>query len=162
MELDDKRTMNLLTKWLLVSRITLYCGAVCGAFFYASAAFAEVRVLIKFDGTDHRLHRLVNLEPVNPALVAEQASQHSMEQNPGKVGVLWMAADGSVLHTNSIDDPRLTHAPHSGAVSPSVVGLSDGAYMVSGPAGSAVLEIRLPANDALALQAQTWQFDLNL
>jgi len=121
---------------------------------------AELRALIKFDSGEHRLHRLVKIES-NPLQTALQAAMNTPALQPGKVIIVWKGADGAVLHSESIEDPRLTHAPLIGddAV-PATIGLSDGAYMVTGPEQSAFLEVRLPANTALALMAQTWQFEL--
>ena len=143
-------------------RSTWQLAMMLAVSIFAGNAQAELRVLIKFDANEHLVHRLVEVEAINPALAVAQSAQNDIAQNPGKVRVHWLAADGSTLYSESIDDPRLTHAPLSVADSShTLVSLSSGAYMVSGPRESAVLEVHLPQNNALALEAQIWQFQLN-
>ena len=150
--------MKMYTK----SGVFSQCAVLFFALFFTVVAQAQLRVLIKFDETEHRIHRQVSLKSSNPELAEHQASQNANDPSPGAVNVLWLSADGTVLHRNAMADPRVTHAPLGGAQSnPTFVGLSDGAYMVSGPEASAILEVRFPENHALGLQAQTWQFPLN-
>lgn len=155
--------MNYLIKKGLSGQLLLMCFVL----LFSGAAQAQLRVLVKFDETEHRIHRLVTVKSNNPEL-AQQLALHADELSAdelraGKVSVLWLSVDGAVLLRSAMEDPRITHAPLSGADSnPTFVSLSEGAYMVSGPKSSAMLEIRLPANSALGLQAQIWQFQLNL
>lgn len=138
------------------------CVLLCFALFYSGVTQAQLRVLIKFDESEHRVHRLVRLKASNPKLAAHKALQNANQPSPGVVTILWLSADGSVLHSSAMADPRVTHAPLLGSHSnPTYITLTDGAYMVSGPQESTGLEVRLPVNNALALQAQTWKFDLN-
>lgn len=128
---------------------------------FASVAQAEVRVLIKFDDDTHSLHRIVDVDSINPVLLQEQVATSMLELVPGKASVRWLDASGAILFTENINDPRLTHAPLSKTdATPTMVGLVSGAYMVTGPTGSRTLEVRLPANNALALTEQTWEFQL--
>lgn len=139
-------------QWLLLSAAVLF----------SSTALAELRVLIKFDEAAHRVHRLVEVESTIAELTESQPGLSASEQSVGEVSVLWLDATGAVLRRERMSDPRVTHAPLLTAeASPTFVGVTDGAYMVSGPTGSVILEIQLPANDALALHEQTWQFELN-
>jgi len=155
---DEQTLMKSTGNRLFTTQLALFLsGLVC-----FSVAHAELRVLIKFDESGHRVHRQVNIASENPMLEPEQLLQSFLTRNPGKVVVLWRAADGSTLHTSSMEDPRLTHAPLTGTdPSPTIVDLNQGAYMVTGPSDSTTLEVQLPANGALALDAQTWQFELN-
>jgi len=133
------------------------------ALLFAGLLQAEIRVLIKFDESGHHIHRLVSVASINPLLEAEQQVQADILSDPGSVVVRWLDGDGSTLQMTNMEDPRLTHLPLTGAdTRPTIVDINQGAYLVSGPSESTILEIRLPANGALALDAQTWQFELNL
>lgn len=149
--------MTAFSNLLSATRIVLTCAAM----LLACNAQADVRVLINFDESGHRVHRLVNVENTNPAFATTQPSQSDIEKSQGKVALFWIGANGATLLSASMDDPRLTHTPLTSAdTGPTFVRLTEGAYLVSGPSNSTILEIRLPANNALALQAQTWQFKL--
>jgi len=142
----------------LIGRLVFFSVAM----LIAGIADADIRVLIKFDATEHRVQQQVHVKSAIPAFAVEQTSQNSTAINPERVSVRWLGADGTTLLTASMQDPRLVHAPLAIAeASPTMVGLDEGAYMVSGPSNSSILQIRLPANSALALDAQTWQFELN-
>lgn len=155
MELDNSSSSAMKTSTYSILPVLLF------ALLVMTEARADLRVLIKFDAMEHRIHRLVSVESDNPAFATEQSLQNSVAQNPGKVSVMWIGADGSTLLSSSMDDPRLVHTPLTNSDSgPTIVSLNEGAYMVSGPSNSQILEIRLPANSALALDAQVWQFEL--
>lgn len=143
---------------LIGSFVMLLCSMLL-----VNTAHADLRVLIKFDGDAHSLHRIVSVETINPALLNEQVANSIVELTPGKASVRWLDADGAIVFSENINDPRLTHAPlGNGAETPTMVSLSNGAYMVSGPSGSRILQVRLPAINALALSAQTLEFQLTL
>ena len=149
--------MNYLLKKGLSSQLLLMCFAL----LFSGIAQAQLRVLVKFDEIEHRVHRLVTLKSNNPELAQQLALQDADGQSSGAVSVLWLSVDGTVLLRSAMEDPRIAHAPLSGAhANPTYVSLSEGAYMVSGPKSSAILEISLPTNNTLGLQAQTWQFQL--
>ena len=132
---------------------------------WSGFASAELRVLIKYDQSEHSVHRLIEMKSnhaATEAINAMRAKKALTVRQPGMVDVVWKSVDGSVLHRDAMVDPRLTHAPLSGVESsPALIGINEGAYMVSGPSGTRYLEINLPANFALSLPEQTWQFELN-
>jgi len=133
---------------------------------FSSICLAEVRVVVEYDSTGYRLLRVVDLAPSRSATISDHLDgQTKAEITPydaiSKVKLHWFSADGVLINTALMDDPRLTHAPLTGAdQSPSVVGLETGAFMVSGPSDSAVLEIHMPANVTLGLDQQFWRMDL--
>lgn len=155
--------MNAFTNTMLISRALLIRWVfILGCLLVSGSVQADLRVLIKFDHAEHRVHRLVEVKSANPAFDLLKPSPENALSDPTKVSVQWLGVDGSTLFSASMNDPRLTHVPLANAdASPTLIGLNEGAYMVSGPSDSAILRIRLPANTALALDAQIWQFELN-
>ncbi len=161
-------TTNLLVTFVRLAHADLKVWLVMAVSFtclWPGFASAELRVLIKFDQSEHSVHRLVEMKSnhaATNAINAMRAKEEPTGRQPGMVDVVWKSVDGSVLHRNAMVDPRLTHAPLSSRESsPALIGINEGAYMVSGPSGSRYLEINLPANFALSLPEQTWQFELN-
>jgi len=124
-----------------------------------SFANAELRVLVQYDEQVHSLLRLVVIPESDTQ--SAKLTAHAPGNAFSRVSLKWFGPDGQLMHTGSIVDPRLVHAPLTDSgVSPQVVGLNSGAYMVSGPTGSVVLEIQLPANPTLGLGAHTHRLDL--
>ena len=140
--------------------------------FAYSASNAEVRVIVEYDNTEHRLLRVVDLPVSRSAPVSDHlrgkskdsqqsAAEDSSAAALSKVKLLWFDANGEMISSALIDDPRLTHAPLTGTdQSPTVVSLKAGAFVVSGPSESTVLEIHLPANVPLGLGRQYWRMML--
>jgi len=144
-------------------------AAMCAALsLISTAVLAEVRVLIEYDNTEHRLLRVVDVPanrsvPISDHLKGKASPALSPTDITSKVKLLWFGFDGQLISTALMDDPRLTHAPFSGADQlPTVIGLDAGAFMVSGPSGSAVLELHMPANVTLGLDQQLWRMMLDL
>lgn len=128
--------------------------------FWSHVAHAELRVIVQYDHTGHSLMRSVEL-PESTSFVPE-SNLPKLVDTRTQVKLMWFGSEGQVLLIDSIADPRLTHAPlpQSGQA-PQVVGLTEGAYMVSGPLGSLRLEIQLPAVPSLGLVASNFQLDLS-
>jgi len=149
------------TLWQFSSIIVLAALSV-----FNSICLAEVRVIVEYAGTDHRLVRVVELPPSPPApmsdhLVTKAKQVITPTDAILKVKLLWFGANGDLISTALMNDPRITHAPLSGGdQSPTVIGLDSGAFVVSGPSESAVLEIHLPANAMLGLDKQFWRMML--
>ncbi len=142
-----------------------------GLSLISSTAVAELRVLVEYDAYGHRLMRVVErkAKPQAPQSLHLKTAPAAQENNNGQghehahtsITLLWYAADGSLIESQSMGDPRLTHAPlEATGQAPTVIGLDSGAYVVSGPSQSAVLEIQLPQNDILGLDAQSWRLEL--
>jgi len=127
---------------------------------------AEIRVIVEYEGAHHHIVRVVELPSRQPApmsdhLDAKTKASFTPTDAMSKVKLLWFSADGEMISTAVMDDPRLTHAPLTGSdQSPAVVSLNAGAFVVSGPSESAVLEIHLPANTMLGLDQQFWRMML--
>lgn len=127
---------------------------------------SELRVVVEYDSTGHRLLRVVELPssqsaPVSDHLYGKAKAAINPNDAISKVKLLWFSADGALINSALMNDPRLTHAPLSGGEqSPSVVGLKAGAFMVSGPSESAILEVHMPANMTLGLDQQVWRMNL--
>jgi len=132
----------------------------------SSVALAEVRVIVEYDSSGYRVLRVVELAPSQSLPISDHLGDQTNAQiTPNdaisKVKLHWFSADGVLINTALMDDPRVTHAPLTGAdESPSVVGLETGAFVVSGPSDSAVLEIHMPVNVTLGLDQQLWRMDL--
>jgi len=126
----------------------------------------EIRVVVEYDNTGHRLLRVVELPASQSAPISDHRKGEAQSKiNPNnaisKVKLLWFSADGVLITSALMNDPRLTHAPLTGSdQSPSVVGLTAGAFVVSGPFESAVLEVHMPANVTLGLDQQIWRIIL--
>jgi len=133
---------------------------------FASASLAEVRVIVEYNSPEHRVLRVVELPSSRPALVSDHlaATPKNVPTPAGissKVKLLWFNVDGALISTELINDPRLTHSPLTGSSqAPTVVGLDKGAFMVTGPSESTVLEIHMPANATLGLDQQLWRMVL--
>lgn len=133
---------------------------------FSSICLAEVRVIVEYDHTGYRLLRVVDLPPSQSAPISDHLGGQTRaaitpNDATSKVKLHWYSADGVLISTALMDDPRLTHAPLTGAdQAPSVVGLETGAFMVSGPSDSAVLEIHMPANVTLGLDQQFVRMEL--
>lgn len=150
-------------KLLHLFRVSPLLVLLMSATLYSGIAAADLRVLVTFDTMDHRVQKVVQLEAENQATAAIAASRNQVEEKHGNVVVQWFSVDGVVLLDTTMEDPRVMHAPLTGSEpNPTKVVLPDGAYLLTGPAESAMLEVRLPANNVLGLAAQIWQFELNL
>lgn len=151
-------------------RITLMIPMVALSFFcsisLADIRVADVRVIVEYDSTGHRILRVVDLPasrsaPISDHLNGKIKPDITPKDTISKVKLLWFSADGVLIKTALIDDPRLTHTPLSGTDQrPSMIGLEAGAFVVSGPPESATLEVHLPANITLGLGQQFWRMDL--
>lgn len=134
---------------------------------FSASGLAEMRVIVEYDHSEHRLLRVVDLPtgraaPVSEHLEGKAKPAFTPTDAVSKVKLRWFGADGELISTALMDDPRLTHAPLTGtSQTPTVVGLNSGAFMVSGPSGSAVLEIHMPANALLGLDQQLWRMMLD-
>ncbi len=139
---------------------TIFAHLLCVALGIVSCvAQAELRVIVQYDDSGHNLLRAVELPETN-ALPTELSTE-LLKNALTRVTLKWYDSDGRLMHAGSITDPRLVHAPLTSTTeAPEVVGLNTGAYMVSGPIGSAVLEVQLPANPTLGLDAHTYRIDL--
>jgi len=135
----------------------------------SSVSLAEVRVIVEYDNAEHRILRLIDLPTRRSVPISDHlAGKPKAGLNPrnvavmaSKVKLLWYGADGEVLSTDFMHDPRLTHVPLSDSdQSPTVVGLDTGAFMVTGPTESVVLEIHMPQNSTLGLDRQFWRMML--
>lgn len=133
---------------------------------FSSICLAEVRVIVEYDSVGHRLLHVVELPSSRPAPIsAHLDGQAKAAITPkdavSKVKLLWFNTDGMLITTALMDDPRITHAPLSGVdQAPSVVSLASGAFVVSGPSESVVLEVHMPANVTLGLDQQFWRMNL--
>lgn len=132
----------------------------------SSICLAEVRVVVEYDSTGHRLVRVVEVPssrpvPISDHLDGQAKTAITPKDAISKVKLLWFNTDGMLITTALMDDPRITHAPLSGGdQAPTVVSLETGAFVVSGPTDSAVLEVHMPANVTLGLDQQLWRMDL--
>jgi len=146
----------------ILASFLLYIGSL-----YSGSALAEVRVVVEYDHFEHRLVRVVDVPSTQPASLLEHLAEKSKPvitptDAVSKVKLLWFSADGELISTALMDDPRLTHAPLTGTDQmPTVVGLDSGAFMVSGPSNSALLEIHMPQNATLGLDQQLWRMSLD-
>lgn len=128
----------------------------------STLGLAELRVVIEYNSVEHKLMRLVEINSTHSGPVSDHLGATQSQDSAKLVKLRWFGADGLVIGRGSIEDPRLTHAPLTDSVqAPSVIGLVEGAYVVSGPIDSTLLEIQLPANSALGLEEQVWQIVLN-
>jgi len=140
------------------SAIVLAVSVLAVSVLFSVNSFAELRVIVEYEGPDYRILRVVELPSSKTAPISDHlkaSSERVHAKSTTDVKLLWFDTDGALIRSSSIDDPRLTHAPLSQiGQSPTVVGLNVGAFMVTGPSESAVLEIHLPANAAIGLDEQ--------
>lgn len=134
----------------------------------SSNSFAQLRVIVEYDDTEHRVLRVVELPskssvPISDHLAAASDQELLPDDAASKVKLLWFNANSELISTDFIDDPRTVHAPLTSVEqSPTMVGLSEGAYVVTGPSDSRVLEIQMPVNIALGRGKQVWRLMLVL
>lgn len=134
----------------------------------SSNSSAQLRVIVEYDETEHRVLRVVELPstsstPISDHLVAAAENELPPVDAASKVKLLWFNANSELISTDFIEDPRTVHAPLTSVEqSPTMVGLSEGAYVVTGPSESRVLEIQMPVNLALGRGKQVWRLLLEL
>jgi len=132
-------------------------AAVCCAFLTTSVS-ADIRALVKFDGSGHQLHRVVQVSGTKT---------NADEVNLGVVGqgyavVRWFDINGDMIRETVIDDPRVTHAPLSAQQSgPTYLAITEGAYLLEGPDSSVILQVDLPPIAGIGLAAETWRLTLS-
>lgn len=146
-------------------------AVLCVLSLFAINVNADVRVLVEYDQHAHRVLQVVELAAKNAVPISDHLRTDDRNKllanvlqadNGFVVSVLWTSGDGRLLEKDIIADPRSIHAPiTTEEPRPSIVGLEKGAYMLDGPAGSAFVEIHLPAHSGLGLGAQSWRFDLS-
>jgi len=129
---------------------------------------AEVRVLLAFDASGHRVHDVARSGTPNANLTShvEAPADLAAAALAGDAVLAWLAADGRVLALERAPDPRIGHAPAPGgdevALSPGrPVALAEGGWLARGPDAATVLVLRLPAVGAPALSAEQWRLELD-
>lgn len=129
-----------------------------GLLILSTAVNAELRVIVQYNADGHSLLRAVELGESG----ASELTGVALGNPTTHVAIKWFSAEGKLLHSGSIADPRLIHTPLSESGSAhQLVGLASGAYMVQGPTGSAILEVSLPANPSLGLYSHTFRINLS-
>lgn len=124
----------------------------------SSAAFADLRVLVSFDGDVHSISQtfgVVSSDLPESELVAHsrirRQSEWQTEKVAHRVAVSWFDAQGVRLLQHYINDPRVAHAPHQemSVEQPfqypfQYIGHLSGSYLLSGPDGATQVVLQFP------------------
>ena len=131
-------------------------------------AGADLRVLLAFDQSGHRVHDIRRDADADAGLTSYVAPPADLAAaaRAGDATLAWLGPDGRVLLLERAPDPRVGHAPAPGgdrvAVSPGApVALAEGGWLARGPDAAATLVLRLPAVGAPALAAEKWRLALD-
>ena len=131
-------------------------------------AGADVRVLLAFDQSGHRVHDIRRGGDADAALTSYVAPPADLAAaaRAGDATLAWLGPDGRVLLLERAPDPRVGHAPapagNGVAVSPGApVALAEGGWLARGPEAATTLVLRLPAVGAPALAAEEWRLALD-
>lgn len=131
---------------------------VVAMLLFASQLSAEQRVLIRFDESGHHLHRVVAMPAEKFVPQSDTQSDTQFDTQRYAMQVQWYDSVGHLLATDYVADPRVSHTPSQKPnTKPTFVRLLDGAYVVTGPMQSTVLQITLPDRFDVGLAAETWQ-----
>lgn len=137
---------------------------VAAALLLASPVLASQRVLIRFDETGHHLHRVVSIAVEKSAPQSDSkvpVSKDVVSPQRYAMQIRWYDPTGNLLATDYQADPRVSHAPsQKSSVKPTFVRLLNGAYVVTGPPQSTLLQIKLPDRLDVGLAAEIWQIHL--
>ncbi len=148
----------------MIARLIVRIISVAVMLLFSSQLLAEQRVLIRFDETGHHLHRVVSLtaeKTVPLSDTKEAVSTNALSPQRYDMQVQWYDSVGNLLATHHQADPRVSHAPsQQRSVKPTFVRLLNGAYVVTGPASSTLVHIKLPDRLDVGLAAETWQVHL--
>ena len=145
-------------------------------------AWADLRVLFRFDGSGHYVHSLTKApqrvllrKPAHdgvkimsrqagvfePLSMSDRVTAASAELRPAMATLLWSDTNGGWLSNSEVPDPRVAHSPaHIDGVNESFVGLDSGAWLASGPDEATAVTILFPAHVGLALGTEQWHVAL--
>jgi len=149
----------------------------------AESAQSDVRVLISYDATGHRVDRVIQ-SPVNHAsdrtLKTIRSIDHPLVDlalNAQQPVVNWYGEKGNLLESRRLPDPRVTHAPvqrphnrlsaETFSTPLEYFWRDSGVYLLVGPADASEVRVFFPPMNGDSLtsarhsqQAQTWVFSL--
>lgn len=143
-----------------------------------TAAWADLRVLFRFDASGHHVHSLTNapqrellrkpafkndkttsrqINSTHSLSISERIAAAVAQLRPATATLLWFDANGVWLSNSETPDPRLAHSPaHIDGVNESFVSLDHGAWLASGPNDAASVTILFPSHVALVLGFEQW------
>ena len=150
--------------------IYLLFFVVVGAFIRVALADDQIRVMVVFDESGHRVEQVFRSANRSAALPRTQANARlkSGTSKSGQPYVAWYSAEGTMLVQNHLVEPRVKHVPLQGSASRlnpvRYAALTSGVYLIAGPADAAQAIITLPLLNTgpVRLPAEQWTLDLNV
>lgn len=142
--------------WLSLTALTLL----------SLTASADIRVLMAFDASGHRLQRLLHVEAASmpESMAGPGAASAAEPEAPGGLAMAeWLDAAGELLVQTHFPDPRVVHGPALASGVPTAgqrVRLEQGAYLLSGPDAAFTLRITLPYSGVPAMEQSVWDVAL--
>jgi len=154
------------------SAMRMFCilAGILGAWPVVHAA--EVRVLLSFDNSGHRVEQIMQFDsathalsqrPVNAVPEQNQTLESAiLSLQPRMATLIWLDAQGRWRAQTTEPDPRVAHSPaHIDGTDSGLVGEVAGAWLVSGPDSASSLTILLPADVTLGLGFEQWTLSLS-